>query len=107
MNAGAKRQSPVNGATRHGSPGYRAFPCSPGIHAGAPLRTAAPCGACRMNDILTGDCVRLLAELPPESVDLAFADPPFNIGYDYDVYDDRRDKETYLQWTERWLRAVR
>ena len=23
------------------------------------------------------------------TVDLAFADPPFNIGYDYDVYEDQ------------------
>ena len=28
---------------------------------------------------------------PTGSIDLVFADPPFNIGYDYDVYDDRRD----------------
>ena len=38
-----------------------------------------------------GDCVEGLGKLEPASVDLAFADPPFNIGYDYDVYDDRRD----------------
>ena len=25
------------------------------------------------------------------TVDLAFADPPFNIGYDYDVYEDQLD----------------
>jgi site-specific DNA-methyltransferase (adenine-specific) len=57
--------------------------------------------------ILTGDCLRVLAELPEASVDLAFADPPFNIGYDYDVYDDRKAKADYLAWTEKWLRAVR
>jgi site-specific DNA-methyltransferase (adenine-specific) len=61
----------------------------------------------RSNEVLTGDCLRLLAELPEGSVDLAFADPPFNIGYEYDVYDDRQAKEDYLAWTERWLAAVR
>jgi site-specific DNA-methyltransferase (adenine-specific) len=60
-----------------------------------------------MNDILTGDCLRVLAELPAASVDLAFADPPFNIGYEYDVYDDRRDRGAYLEWTRLWLGAVR
>jgi site-specific DNA-methyltransferase (adenine-specific) len=36
------------------------------------------------------------------SVDLVFADPPFNIGYDYDVYDDRKKAEDYLAWSRRW-----
>jgi site-specific DNA-methyltransferase (adenine-specific) len=48
-----------------------------------------------------------LAELPEACVDLAFADPPFNIGYEYDAYDDRRAKADYLAWTEKWLSAVR
>jgi site-specific DNA-methyltransferase (adenine-specific) len=60
-----------------------------------------------MDQILTGDCLRLLANLPAGSVDLAFADPPFNIGYDYDVYDDDRSHNDYLTWTDRWLAAVR
>ncbi len=55
------------------------------------------------HDVQTGDCLQLLAELPAQSVDLVFADPPFNIGYEYDLYDDRRAREDYLAWTERWL----
>ena len=51
------------------------------------------------NDVLTGDCVKLLARLPAGSVDLAFADPPFNIGYEYDVYQDRRAGDDYLSWS--------
>jgi site-specific DNA-methyltransferase (adenine-specific) len=59
------------------------------------------------NQVLTGDCLRLLATMPAESVHLAFADPPFNIGYEYDVYHDRKGREEYLAWTEKWLAAVR
>jgi len=59
------------------------------------------------NDIWTGDCIQKLSQLPPESVDLAFADPPFNIGYEYDVYHDRQGRDEYLLWTEKWLAAVR
>ena len=40
------------------------------------------------------------------SVDLAFADPPFNIGYDYDVYDDRRESDHYLDWSRKWIAEV-
>lgn len=59
-----------------------------------------------MNRILTGDCLAHLADLRPHSVDLAFADPPFNIGYTYDHYDDSRHRTDYLDWTTRWLAAV-
>lgn len=40
------------------------------------------------------------------SVDLAFADPPFNIGYDYDRYDDRQRPEDYLRWCREWMAEV-
>src|ERR1700757_2802917 len=60
-----------------------------------------------LNSIVQGDCVKSLSKLPAESVDLAFADPPFNIGYEYDVYHDRRGREEYLSWSDRWLSAVR
>ena len=58
------------------------------------------------NDVLTGDCLERLAELPDGCADLVFADPPFNIGYEYDVYDDRRAKRDYLAWADRWLGAA-
>lgn len=58
------------------------------------------------NDIWTGDCLTLLEDVPSGSVDLAFADPPFNIGYEYDQYHDRRSKADYLEFTDRWLAAV-
>jgi DNA modification methylase len=59
------------------------------------------------DDVLTGDCLKILAGLPAGSADLVFADPPFNIGYEYDVYDDRRARADYLAWADRWLAAVR
>jgi DNA modification methylase len=59
-----------------------------------------------LNEVIEGDCVEVLAGLPAGSVDLVFADPPFNIGYAYDVYDDRRAKADYLAWTEKWVAAA-
>ena len=41
------------------------------------------------NRIYQGSCIDRLGELEEGSVDLVFADPPFNIGYEYDVYEDR------------------
>ncbi|HOW18486.1 MAG TPA: site-specific DNA-methyltransferase [Phycisphaerae bacterium] len=58
------------------------------------------------NRIYHMDCVEGLARIKPGSVDLAFADPPFNIGYAYDVYDDRKGYDAYLDWTRQWMRGV-
>jgi site-specific DNA-methyltransferase (adenine-specific) len=59
-----------------------------------------------INTILHGDCIERMNGLPAGSMDLAFADPPFNIGYEYDVYDDRQDRERYLAWSRDWISAV-
>ena len=58
------------------------------------------------NDVRVGDCVAEMEKMPAGCVDLAFADPPFNIGYEYDVYQDRRAKAEYLDWTEVWMKGV-
>lgn len=52
------------------------------------------------------DCLKGLEQLDAGSVDLAFADPPFNIGYKYDVYDDERDSDEYLDWCRQWIGGV-
>jgi site-specific DNA-methyltransferase (adenine-specific) len=56
--------------------------------------------------LIPGDCVAGLKDLPDGSVDLAFADPPFNIGYGYDVYHDRREADDYLAWSKTWIGEV-
>lgn len=58
------------------------------------------------NGIVHGDCIAGMNALPAGSVDLAFADPPFNIGYDYDVYDDSLHSDQYLDWSRQWITAV-
>ncbi len=62
--------------------------------------------ALEKNRIHQGDCVELLQQIAPGSIDLAFADPPFNIGYEYDVYDDRKQYDEYLQWCQQWIRGI-
>lgn len=51
-----------------------------------------------------GDCLSVMAELPSNSVDLVFADPPFNLDKLYpSEIDDNLRTEHYLQWCEKWL----
>jgi DNA modification methylase len=59
-----------------------------------------------LNQVHQGDCLALLSQIEDQSVHLAFADPPFNIGYQYDVYQDRKSYDDYLEWSRRWMREV-
>ncbi len=43
-----------------------------------------------VNRVIEGDCIEVMKKIPSESVDLIFADPPFNIGLKYDNYNDKR-----------------
>jgi DNA modification methylase len=58
------------------------------------------------NVIRNQDCIAGMRELDDGAIDLAFADPPFNIGYDYDVYKDKRKADEYLDWSRSWTREV-
>src|SRR5688572_25488233 len=56
--------------------------------------------------VIEGDCIKGMESVAAGSVDLVFADPPFNIGYDYDEYHDEQTDDAYLAWTEQWGRQV-
>jgi len=53
-----------------------------------------------------GDCIEGMSSLPEGCVDLVFADPPFNIGYEYDEYVDSLDYNAYVGWSRKWLAAI-
>ncbi|MEP9385725.1 site-specific DNA-methyltransferase [Mesorhizobium sp. KR9-304] len=74
-----------------------------------------------LNTILKGDCVAALERLPEKSVDLVFADPPYNLQLDGDLHrpdqskvdavDDHWDQfesfAAYDAFTRAWLLAAR
>jgi DNA polymerase I-like protein with 3'-5' exonuclease and polymerase domains/DNA modification methylase len=55
--------------------------------------------------VYIGDCRQVLAQLPERSVDLIFADPPFNIGEDYGTWKDNLPRGEFLDFTYGWLDA--
>jgi site-specific DNA-methyltransferase (adenine-specific) len=73
------------------------------------------------NEIFQGDCLEILPTLPAASVDLIFADPPYNLQLQHellrpnqsvvdgvaDAWDQFADFADYDQFTERWLSACR
>ena len=58
-----------------------------------------------LNKIVPGDCIEILNGIKEPFADLIFADPPFNIGYKYDKYHDKKEKEHYIEWTRQWMTA--
>lgn len=53
--------------------------------------------------ILNGDILDELSSLENESVDLIFADPPYNIGKDYGNNIDKKPKQEYIKWCKSWI----
>jgi len=50
-----------------------------------------------------GDCLDLMHNMGSDSIDLIFADPPFNLNKLYpSKIDDNLKTEQYLQWCEEW-----
>ncbi len=78
-------------------------------------------GILPVNEVLVGDCLEKLASLAPSSVDLVFADPPYNLQLEQalsrpdqslvDAVDDDWDKfasfADYDEFTRAWLSGVR
>jgi site-specific DNA-methyltransferase (adenine-specific) len=56
-----------------------------------------------INKIIQGDCLEVLREIPDNSVDMTFADPPFNLNKKYNNYDDTIEKIEYLNWCNDWI----
>jgi modification methylase len=85
------------------------------------MKTTKPAADLPLNTILAGDCVEAMNALPAGSVDLIFADPPYNLQLKGDLHrpdnsrvdavDDAWDHfasfETYDAFTRAWLAAAR
>ncbi|NLA30447.1 MAG: site-specific DNA-methyltransferase, partial [Methanomicrobiales archaeon] len=55
-------------------------------------------GGLAINTIHTMDCMEGMQRLPAGSADIIVTSPPYNIGKDYNTYDDQRPREDYLDW---------
>jgi len=53
--------------------------------------------------VYQGDVLEVLKRYPDASMDLVFADPPYNLDKDYALYDDARIEHEYIEWCNAWL----
>jgi site-specific DNA-methyltransferase (adenine-specific) len=56
-----------------------------------------------IDQIIQGDCLEIMESIPDASVDITFADPPFNLKKKYNGYKDNRGDDAYLQWCNKWI----
>jgi site-specific DNA-methyltransferase (adenine-specific) len=60
-----------------------------------------------MIKVITGDCPEIMADLDPGSVNLVFADPPYNQRVDYGAhYNDRMTPAGYRAFSRDWISAA-
>lgn len=57
----------------------------------------------KLDKVYFGDCIKIMHSFPEKSVDLVFADPPFNIGLKYDKYKDNLTYDEYYDWSKKWI----
>src|SRR3990172_4390400 len=55
------------------------------------------------NQIIGGDLFDVMKEIPDNSIDMVFVDPPYNLKKNYSIYDDNLSDEKYVIWCNGWL----
>jgi site-specific DNA-methyltransferase (adenine-specific) len=59
-----------------------------------------------INKATQGDCLEVMRKIPDNSVDVTFADPPFNLKKKYNIYYDKHECQEYLSWCQDWLNEM-
>lgn len=55
------------------------------------------------NTCVNTDCVDWMKQVKKPFADLIIADPPFNINWSYDIYDDKVSDRKFLYWSFEWI----
>lgn len=54
--------------------------------------------------VILGNCLDNLRKIPDKSIDLIFADPPYNIGKDFGNNKDKwNSTDEYVEWCKKWI----
>ena len=56
-----------------------------------------------INKVIQGDCLEMMQKIPDNSVDMTFADPPFNLKKKYSKYKDNKEFKEYMSWCKEWI----
>lgn len=68
------------------------------------VRTMIPILTTPLGRLYEHDCIEMMRSMDAGTVDLAFADPPFNLGKKYSSnINDLKANQEYLEWCQAWL----
>ena len=56
-----------------------------------------------IDHLINGDCLEELRNIPDNSVDFVFTDPPYNLGKKYTGYTDNLEIKEYFDWCDKWI----
>jgi len=56
-----------------------------------------------INKVIQGDCLEVMQKIPDNSIDMTFADPPFNLKKRYGEYKDNKEFKEYIGWCKKWI----
>lgn len=59
-----------------------------------------------LNKIIASDCIKFMKKIPNNSIDMTFADPPFNLKKNYSNYKDNIEFQKYLDWSRKWIHEM-
>lgn len=75
-----------------------------GLGSSSESKNLTPCLKTEMGSLYQCDAVDLLKSLPPQSVDLVFADPPYNIKKaQWDTFESQK---AYIDWSLKWIKEA-
>jgi len=61
-----------------------------------------------LDQIICGDCLGVMNQIPDGTVHLAVTSPPYNLGINYDNHDDSLVYDNYLEWLKKvWIETKR
>lgn len=56
-----------------------------------------------VNKIICRDFLEIWGGIPSSTIDITITSPPYNIGLDYDTYEDNISSEEYINFSTQWL----
>ena len=58
-------------------------------------------------ELILGDCLEVMRDMPDKCFDLVWTDPPYNVGKEYDGYDDNISECEYMKWVSNWITEIK
>jgi len=59
-----------------------------------------------IDEIINGDSLKIMKEIPTDTITMTFADPPFNLKKSYGHYTDSKELTAYNKWCKEWINEM-